>query len=330
MIRSPDAHLLRPRLPHGRVVVLHVCGGVLVGLQRADLENLAWLLGLAAYAVGTSWGWRPRHRRPAARVRCPTLVGLVVVVTSLRRRSPSSGCAGAGSPARGPVAALASGLLVSQVSDVVDSQVDKLLLRRYTTRPPLGTTSAPRSSPGFVPSPCCPWSSCCPGSPSCSSVAPKPARLDDRVARRPSAGLRRPGRGHGARSGLRRLLARPDLCRSVRSSVSCPLPCSSTRSPHPVRLSVASAGRARPYRRLGQRRRQRRGQPRPRPAARSRGALIGSLAGNVSPRCCSSGCCGGPSPRYGPGVCSLARCSAGRRSSGWAASRSAVTPGRTC
>jgi O-antigen/teichoic acid export membrane protein len=119
------------------LVVLHVCGAVLVGLQRADLENLAWLLGLAAYAAGTVVGLRAGLGIASLLLgtAASTLVGAVVVLISVRRVIPELRLRWAPvSPVEArSLLSLSSLAMLSQVSDVVDTQVDKLILARVVS-----------------------------------------------------------------------------------------------------------------------------------------------------------------------------------------------------
>lgn len=119
------------------LVVVHVCGGVLVGVQRADVENLAWLLGLLAYVAATVIGLRAGFGIGSLLLgtAASTVVGATVILAGVARVLPELRVRWAPvSPAEArSLLALSTFAMLSQVSDVVDSQVDKLILARFVS-----------------------------------------------------------------------------------------------------------------------------------------------------------------------------------------------------
>ena len=117
-------------------LVTQTFAAVLQGVQRGDRENLAWTAGLGAYVVvlvsGLAVGltWQALLLATAA----STFVGTTVVLRSLVTVLPEVRVRwGRVSLGEMRVLLTASGVLVlTQLSDVIDTQVDKLLLVRYT------------------------------------------------------------------------------------------------------------------------------------------------------------------------------------------------------
>jgi O-antigen/teichoic acid export membrane protein len=119
------------------LVVVHVCGALLLGVQRADLENLAWLLGLLAYVVTTVIGLRAGLGLGALVLGtvASTLVGLAAILWSVTRSLPEVRLrwGPVGRAEASSLLALSTFAMLSQVSDVVDTQVDKLILARLVS-----------------------------------------------------------------------------------------------------------------------------------------------------------------------------------------------------
>jgi O-antigen/teichoic acid export membrane protein len=117
-------------------LVTQTFAAVLQGVQRGDRENLAWTAGLGTYVVVLVSGllagltWQALLLASAA----STLVGMTVILRSIATILPEVRVRwGPVSLGETRVLLTASGILVvTQLSDVIDTQVDKLLLVRYT------------------------------------------------------------------------------------------------------------------------------------------------------------------------------------------------------